>query len=396
MRHLYLNCFDGISGDMALAALLDLGLPEAVLRDVLRALGLEHQVRLAVRATTQHSIGATALEVVCAAAQPLRRLSEILSLLGEAGLPDGVRERSAATFHLLVEAEGRVHGVSPAQVNLHELGALDTIVDVVGFAAGLDHLKIQAVSASPVPWFTGRIETEHGFLSLPAPAVLELLRGIPIVPGERAEEIVTPTGAALLVVHAGSFGPPPAFRLKSVGYGAGRRAGSLLRAVLGEVEVAAEGSWEEIAVLETNLDDMDPRLYPPLLEQLLGAGALDAFATTVQMKKGRPGVQLTVLALPEKAGELCDLLLLETTSLGVRVQQLRRRVAAREIRRVDTAYGSVRVKLAMLAGRVVGANPELEDCRSLAQQRGVPLKVVMASAQAAAQAAYPVCRAGGG
>ncbi|MDA8146931.1 MAG: nickel pincer cofactor biosynthesis protein LarC [Thermaerobacter sp.] len=390
MSHLYLDCSRGISGDMAVAALLDLGFPEVALRETVAALGLSGQVRLAVSATSRCCVGATGLAVSWDAPPPLRRLSDVLSLIEEGRLPAPVAAQAAATFRLLAAAEGRVHRVPPEEIHFHELGALDTLVDVVGFTAGLHHLGVTRVSASPVPWFRGRVATSHGPLPLPAPAVLELLRGATFFPGEAEEELVTPTGAALLATHAASFGPPPPLRLTAVGYGAGTRDGSLLRAVLGEeYPGATEAGWEEIVVLETNLDDLDPRLYPPLLERLLGEGALDAFLTPTLMKKGRPGTQLTALAPPAAAPALCDLLLRETSTLGVRVRPVRRRTAGRQIRPVETAYGTVRVKLSLLDGTVVGATPELEDCRILAQERSVPLKRVLAAAQAAAAALLP-------
>ncbi len=377
---------------MALAALFDLGFPAKALRELLAALGLSDQVSFEAVPVRRLSVGATAMHLVLADTQPLRRLPEIVALLDNSPLPDRVRERAASVFRLLAQAEGRVHRIPPEEVHFHELGALDTIVDVVGFAAGLEYLAIEAVTASPLPWFGGQVEFSHGRLPLPAPAVLELLRGAPFWPGTREEELITPTGAALLREYAVTFGPPPPFRLVAVGYGAGQREGSLLRAIMGEaagVEDNAEAvlgeGWETIAVLESNLDDLDPRLYPPLLEGILAAGALDAYITPVQMKKGRPGVQVTVLSPLGKLGELGERLLRETTTLGVRVQQVQRRVAGRQTRRVETAYGPVRVKLAVLGGEVVGVNPEFEDCRVLAKDLGVPLKLVLAAAQVAAQ-----------
>jgi hypothetical protein len=294
-------------------------------------------------------------------------------------------------FERIARAEAGIHGTTMEEVHFHEIGAVDSLVDVVGFAAGLARLGIEAVYSSPLPLGTGSVQTEHGRLPAPAPATLALLAavGAPTVPGQAQTEMVTPTGAALLAEFA-TFARP-AIKLQAVGYGFGSKEfdwPNALRVWLGEqTAVGPAQGQEKVVWLACNLDDATGEMLGYVQERLLAAGALDAWFTPIQMKKSRPATQLSVLARPEDAGRLADLLLRETPTLGVRHQALGRTTAGREVRQVETPWGKVRVKLKYLAGQVVAASPEHDDCARLAAAAGLPLGQV---ADAARQAAAPL------
>lgn len=390
----YLDLPSGLSGDMFLGCLVDAGWPLEALQATLSRLPLPTG-SWSVRAETVHRgpLRATLVTVATAETHHHRGLAEIEALIETADLPPSVRAGAIGVFRRLAQAEARVHGVPVEQVHFHEVGALDAIVDIVGAAAGLHALGIEALYASAVPLGPGWVETAHGRLPLPAPATLELLAevGAPTRPALGPGELVTPTGAALLAQFA-RFGQP-ALRLQRIGYGAGQRDFSwpnVARLWLGEA--VDELAPTVLVQIETNVDDMNPELYPGVVQRLLAAGALDAWLTPVQMKKGRPGVVLSVLAPADQEAELAALILRETTTLGVRVHAVRRHEAGRELRTVETPYGPVRVKLKRLEGRVWGAAPEYEDCRQRAESHGVPVRLVYEAAQAAARRLYDLDR----
>ena len=382
----YVDCPSGASGDMILGALLDAGLPLDELQEALRALPLAgytitaERVRRGALAATQARVRTTGEQ------QPARHLSDVLAIVQAAGLPAPVRERATRVFNRLAEAEARVHGITPEQVHFHEVGAVDAIVDVVGACLGLHLLGVREVYASPLPLGRGRVRSAHGTLPLPAPAVLELLAlaGAPTVPHAASVELVTPTGAAILTTLA-RFEQPP-LRLSRIGYGAGTReepAPNVLRLWLGQRDETAPRE-ERLLVLEANIDDMPAELFGHAMERLLEAGALDAWCTPLTMKKSRPGTLLSALCRPDERAALLDVVLRETSTFGVRVREITRYAAARELRRVETPFGPVSVKLKLLDGAPAGAAPEYEDCRRLAAERGVPLAQVYAAALAAA------------
>ncbi|MCS6845275.1 MAG: nickel pincer cofactor biosynthesis protein LarC [Caldilineales bacterium] len=384
----YLDLPSGLSGDMFLGCLVDAGWPLEALQATLSLLPLPTG-SWSVRAETVHRgpLRATLVTVATAEAHHHRGLAEIEALIETADLPPSVRAGAIGVFRRLAQAEARVHGVPVEQVHFHEVGALDAIVDIVGAMAGLHALGIEALYASAVPLGPGWVETAHGRLPLPAPATLELLAevGAPTRPAPGPGELVTPTGAALLAQFA-RFGQP-ALRLQRIGYGAGQRDfpwPNVARLWLGEP--ADEPAPSPVVQIETNIDDMNPELYPAAVQRLLAAGALDAWLTPVQMKKGRPGVVLSVLAPADREADLAALILRETTTLGVRVHAVRRHEAGRELRTVETPYGRVRVKLKRLGEAVWGAAPEYEDCRQRAESHGVPVRLVYEAAQAAAHA----------
>lgn len=375
----YLDCFSGMSGDMFLGALLDAGLSFERLQVGLAALRLEGY-RLALESYTDKGIRGQRFSVlVTETPQPERHLGEIKALITASQLPEAVQRRALAIFQALGEAEAEVHGVSVESVHFHEVGAVDALVDVVGAAIGLHELGIERVYASPLPLTTGQVQTAHGLLPVPAPAALELLRrvGAPWTPRATEGELVTPTAAAILATCA-RF-ETPAMVIRRVGYGFGRKQlpwANCLRLCLGEPLEAGEGEADEVMVLETNLDNVSGEVLGDVMERLFQAGALDVTYTPIQMKKNRPATQISVIAPLDRAETLSRLLLRETTTLGVRVSRWQRLKAERRQELVETPLGSVRVKLKLLAGRVVSAAPEYEDCRRLAQASALSLREV--------------------
>lgn len=383
-RVAWLDCSAGAAGDMLLGAALDLGLPLEALRAELATLALPGW-RLEAREVKRAGLRATQAEVLVEAREHAHRgLAAILELLDRGGLRPAVRDRSAALFRRLAEAEAAAHGVAIEAVHFHELGAVDSIVDVVGGVIALDWLSAERIVASPLNLGGGSVRTAHGVLPVPAPATAELVRGVPVY-GEGDGERLTPTGALLVTGHATGYGPLPPMRPAAIGLGAGSRdtaeRANVLRIVVGEALDA--GAAERVVVLEAQIDDQPPQLLGPLIERLLGAGALDAYFTAVQMKKGRPGVLVTALVAPERREAVEALLFAETTTLGVRRSEWQRSVLEREVVPVETAYGTVGVKLGRRGGRVLNAQPEFDDCERAAAAAGVPIKEVWAAALAA-------------
>ncbi len=383
-RLVYLDASSGGSGDMVLGAVVDLGLPLDRLREDLRALPLTGY-RLEARRVSRSGLAATKVDVHVEEEQRAHRhLGDIVRLLEESRLPADVTEQAEALFVRLAEAEAEVHGTSPERVHFHEVGAVDSIVDIVGGVLALRWLEADRIVSSPLNVGSGTVTMAHGTFPVPPPATTRLVRGVPVY-GEGAGELLTPTGALLLTAYATQYGPLPPMRIEKTGHGAGSRETegrpNVLRLLLGEEGGDAES--DRVLLLETEIDDASPQLLGPLLDQLLAAGALDAFFTPVQMKKGRPGVLVTVLAPPARRLPLEELLFRETTTLGVRRQEWDRTVLEREISTVETAYGPIRVKIGRRGGTVYNAWPEFEDCQRAAADRKVPLKQVLAEALAA-------------
>jgi hypothetical protein len=394
----YLDAFSGISGDMTVGAFLHLGLPLERLRAAIATLRLDG-VELSSERVSRSGITATKFHVRVHGEHPddpahhahhhhhhpHRPYAEIRALLAGSTIEASVKEKALAIFQRLAEAEARVHGVSTDAVEFHEVGALDAIVDVVGAATGFVHFAVDAVYVRPLPLGSGTVRTAHGPLPVPVPAVVELLRGFPTRAGDGTAEMVTPTGAAIVAALAAP-GPAPDLRIDALGYGAGDRTlpdrPNLLRILLGTPAVAT--GTDEVAVLEATIDDMNPQLYEHVLERLLAAGARDAFLMPAIMKRSRPATVLRVLAEPADRDRLAAIVFAETSTIGVRHTTWRRTVLAREERTVETAHGAVRVKIARAPDGTVNVAPEYEDCRRLAVERGVPLKVVHQAALAAA------------
>ncbi len=378
----YFDCIGGASGDMLLGALLDTGLPLERLRadlSLLRLPGFD------LRARTVHKNGfrATKVDVLVTDEATERHLPEIEAVIRSSGLPAALRRQATAIFRRLGEAEARIHGLPLERVHLHELGGLDTIVDVVGVLCGLRALGVERIHAAPLPLGMGLTSGAHGRIPLPAPATLALLEGLPVEGRAARGETVTPTGAALLSALVEHWGPIPPMRLGAVGYGAGARdteIPNLVRLLLGEAPAPAGVQVETIVRLSANLDDATAEEFGYAQERLLEAGALDVAFTPIFMKKNRPATRLEVLCRPAEAARLEALLFSETSTLGVRVERVERHALPRAIHSVQTPWGEVRLKVAALPGGGSRAAPEYEDCRRLAREHGLPLRRVAEAA----------------
>lgn len=376
MKVLYFDCFAGIAGDMTVAALLDLGVPFAVVSEAVACLPLpSSSYELAVERTSRRGIAANRFVVRVEEHQPHRHYAGIAAMIEASPLAAGVKETAQRIFYRLAEAEAKVHGVALERVHFHEVGAVDSIVDIVGTAAALDHLGIDVIETGPLPLGGGFVETAHGRLPVPAPATAELLRGLPVHGAAGEGERVTPTGAAIVAALATGVARPPAMTVSGIGYGAGSKdfadLPNVLRLFLGERAAALDR--DEVRVIETHLDDMNPEVLGFVLERLLAAGALDAAFSPLQMKKNRPAVRLTVIAPPERLEALAALILHETTAIGVRHYPVARLKLLRQEEERDTSLGSVRVKVLRDGKAVVRVVPEYESCRQIAERRRLPL-----------------------
>ncbi len=381
----YLDCVGGLAGDMMVSALLDAGAPEEALRAVPGRLGLEG-VDLRVERVERHGIRALQFKVGSKHDHHERSWRSIREHLTAAALDERVCARATAVFAHLAEAEGRVHGLPPDEVHFHELGAIDTLIDIVGAVTLLEELGVDWLVCSPLPVGRGVVRVAHGVLPLPAPATAELLVGAPVFGVDIEAELVTPTGAALVSTLADGWGAAPPMTLRGVGYGAGTmdlvERANVVRDLLGR-GVENVTPQHEVALLETNLDDFNPELVPDAVERCFAAGALDVWTAAVAMKKGRPGVLFAALARPEAEAAVAQTILEETTALGVRVARLRRYELEREERTVEVDAWPVRVKLGRMEGRVVNVMPEHDDCAAVARATGTSVKAVWAATLAA-------------
>jgi hypothetical protein len=384
MRVLHFDMPSGIAGDMALAALAQLGAPLDSLRAAIDRMGLAG-VDIALEPAWPSQIAAQRARVSGAEGDhPHRDLAAVRALIDRAGLPADAHHRALAMFERLAQAEAAVHGTTPERVTFHEVGAVDSIVDVVGVALALDHLAPDRISASPAAVGSGWVDSQHGRLPLPAPATLELLRGLPLRGQAVAAELTTPTGAAILATQVDRFGAWPAMRLRAIGNGAGSRRladrPNLLRIALGDSDAV---ELEDEILIEANIDDMNPEIYTHLIDRLLAAGAGDAWLTPVQMKKGRPAMVVAALCSTGRLAAVEQTLFSESTTIGLRRQPIDRRKLERRQAAVATPWGRVRIKVAGEAGRILTAAPEYEDCRTLADEAGVALREVYDAARAA-------------
>lgn len=385
----YFDCIAGASGDMILGALVDAGLAEDALRDRLMALRLA-SFGLRCRKVHKSGFAATKVDVVVRDDATERRLPEIIAIVEASDLSDRIKEQAVGIFRRVGEAEARIHGKPLEQVHLHELGGIDTIVDVVGTLVGLEELNLRRIVVSPLPLGSGFVTGAHGRIPLPAPATLELLKGVPVVGSDIAAELVTPTGAALLTSVASRFGTLPSMTVTAIGYGAGTRdlpIPNVLRLLVGEESSPNHVLTESMVVLESNIDDLNPELYDHVMALLLAAGASDVYLTPLQMKKNRPGTMIGVLCRPSEADALADIMFTETTTLGIRQVAVMRRSLPRSFETVETPYGPVKVKVARLGEGVAKASPEYDDCRRLAEELGVPLREVYRAAEGAVEVA---------
>jgi len=389
MSLFYLDPFSGISGDMFLGLLIDLGLTETDLVAGLAPLALPGW-RIECRREQRRGLAGSRVLVHCAEEHHHRTWAGIDQLLSQAPLEPPVCDLARRIFRRLGEAEAKVHGIALEKVHFHEVGALDSIIDIVGAAVGLTRLAPQQIVCAPLPLAHGLVATGHGRYPLPAPATAELLRGAPITSGDCAQELVTPTGAAI-VAEVARFGPMPAMTLERIGYGVGSRdlpdRPNLLRGFLGTRESGGLES-DEVTVLESHLDDSNPEWLGGLLERLLGAGALDAGFAPLQMKKNRPGLRLTVVAPPEQESALARLILRESSASGLRLRRERRLKLRREAATVETALGTARIKLLYDGSELLRITPEFDSCRELAAASGTPLPAVYRQVEQAAAARF--------
>ncbi len=388
MKTLYLDAFAGVSGDMMLGMLVDLGVPLGVLQDTASRLGLS-EVEISAGRTERKGIGAVKVNVRAPERGVVRTYAHIRGLIEKSDLTPSAKERSQAVFSRLAEAESRIHSRNIEQVHFHELGSADTIVDVVGTVVSLDYLGVEEMLSSPLPMGTGMVKTSHGIYPVPAPAVTEILRDIPVYSSGIPTEIVTPTGAALVAALASDFCLLPPMRIQAVGYGAGDRdleIPNVLRGFLGEREVPGSGrTRERRLVFSANIDDMNPEIYPYVMEKLFEAGAEDVWLCPIYMKKARPAVTISVLVPPSREEDIKEVLFAETKTLGIRIAEVDKEYLDRMVVEVNTAFGNIRVKLARREGKPVNLAPEYEDCRKAALRFGVPLKDVYAAAEEAAR-----------
>jgi uncharacterized protein (TIGR00299 family) protein len=398
-RTAYFDCFSGISGDMVLGALVDAGADLRAIETELRKLGLEGW-QISAQKVKRGAISATHVNVETSEGHHHRGLSIILGRIEKAQLAPRAAERATRIFTRLAEAEAKVHAQPIEKVHFHEVGAVDSIIDIVGACVGFELLGLDDFTCSAMDVGGGTVNTAHGVLMVPAPAPTELLAGVPVHTSGVQKELVTPTGAAIATTLSRSYGQIPAMTMRAVGYGAGtadlKEKANVLRILIGErVGVAtsgeehsglsAVGGWDlPVSVIEANLDDMNPQVYGYFAEKALAAGALDVWCTPVQMKKSRPGIVATILCEPSNQARMMDLLFRETTTIGVRTHLADRKTLAREFVRVATEWGDVRVKVSRSTdgGAGLSVTPEFEDCKKIAEAKNVPLKTVIAAAAA--------------
>lgn len=385
MRIAYLDCFAGISGDMILGALIDAGVDPQILHEATAALDIGASLK--IEKVDRSGISATKVHVLDHVSPPKnhhgRHLSAIKKIIQSTSLSPEVKEKSILTFELLGASEAKIHNLPIEKIHFHEVGALDAIVDIVASTAGLHALHIDHWFSSSLNVGGGMIDCAHGRFPVPAPATSDLLRGLPTYSANVEEELVTPTGAALIRALAPTFGQQPAMRVQQIGYGAGtynpKNFPNVLRLSIGETDESLQ-TTDIVTILETALDDLNPQIIAHVAQQALQQGALDVLCTPTQMKKGRPGTLITILCNPADSAALQQLLFHETTTLGIRIRQEQRIILTRAFATVSTPYGEIRIKTGSLEGTQTNAAPEFEDCRAAAAKHNVPLKQVIQSA----------------
>ncbi len=378
MKVLYFDLIGGASGDMILGALIDAGVPAEKLTEMLAGLKLD-EFELIATPIEKNGFQATKVDIQVGEQPPERHLKEILEVIRNSSLPTSIQNRAIRIFRKIASVEAGIHNKPVDHIHLHELGGTDTIVDVTGALLALDFLGVSHIYASPIPLGSGFIKGAHGQIPLPAPATMGLLKGLPVRKTEIKAELITPTGAALLAELVEDFSPPPEMKIEAVGYGAGTRdlpIPNLLRVMIGETAETGNQSREQLILLESNLDDLNPEIYPFVMESLFNAGALDVCLVPVQMKKNRPGTQIQVLVMVQKAEDMREILFRETSTLGIRQTQVDRYSLPRNILEVSTSFGIVRIKVAGEGTKFQKASPEYEDCQKLARENDIPLQQV--------------------
>ena len=383
LRVAYFDCNSGISGDMILGALVDLGVEPQKIRKALKNLDLKGY-KLKTSQVQRGAIGGTKIQVLVdkASPHPARKYSDIKKLISDSGLCAAVKKNSIEIFTRIARVEAAIHRIQMEKIHFHEVGAVDSIVDIVGGVIAMESLKLDRVYCSPLNVGEGLVKCAHGSLPVPAPATLKLLKGMPVFSNGVKEELTTPTGAAMIGFYAKEFGSLPAIKITGDGYGAGDyiipEMPNMLRVVLGEMTGGAD---EEVILIETNIDDMSPEFYEVTMEFLFIAGALDVYFTPIIMKKSRPATKISVLSLESNRPALTKILLNQTSSFGVRYCPVGRTVLEREIKNVKTSWGFVKVKAGKLNGEVLQVSPEYEDCRKISIRKKVPVKKIYEEAQ---------------
>lgn len=389
MKIIFFDCFSGASGDKILGSLLDAGLSFDALKSELDKLNVPG-FSLSVEKMMRQGITGTKLTVNTEEQKAHRHLKDIRQILENSDLDQRIISQALAIFQRLAEAEAKVHNTTVEKIHFHEVGALDAIVDIVGAVIGLDQLDVDEIHCSPFATGTGFVKCAHGTIPVPAPATVELLKTFPVKPTQIESELTTPTGAAILTTLADKFGPMPPITIETIGYGAGSRDLEIpnhLRVIIGQTEADSIQS-ETADLLETNIDDMNPELFEYVAEKLKEAGAVDIYFTSIQMKKNRPAVMLSVLSPTEATGRVMEVLFRETTSIGLRQSVVTKRFLPREIVTVETEIGRVRIKLCRIGSEIVNIAPEYEDCRKLALETSRPIKQVYELAMATARKLY--------
>lgn len=389
MNILYLDCPMGISGDMFLAALIDMGVDFKKILKELEKLGVG-PIDVRIKKEVRHSITGTTFRVRTKDEKHHRTFKDIRKIIEKSGLEKGVKDLSVRIFSIIAEAEGKIHGIGADDVHFHEVGAMDSIIDIVGASIAVKSLKLDKVVSSPIALGSGWTDTMHGRLPIPAPATLEILKGVPVSSSGIPFELTTPTGAAIVKALATGFGPMPSMTIEKTGYGAGkkdfREAANVLRAIKGTVEATADKEAEPLLMFEANIDDMSPQTAGYLMERLFDEGALDVYFTPVVMKKSRPGILLSALAPFDQMDALLSTIFAESTTIGVRLYPIERVCLERKIIKVKTRYGPIRVKVSMRDDKAVNIQPEYEDLRAAAIRHNAPLKKVMDEARSRASA----------
>lgn len=386
MKIAYFDCSSGISGDMCLGALIDAGVPVAKLENELRKIPIKGY-KLKVKRVKRSGFAATKADVIQKAAHEShitehRKWKDVERTIRTSSLPDEIKQKGLSIFRRLFTAEAKVHGETFDAAHLHELGAVDSIVDILGTVIGLKLLGIEKVYSSGVNTGGGSVRTKHGILPVPAPATAELLKGIPVYSDGINYELTTPTGAVILKEISSSFGTIPDMVIEKIGIGAGNKdfkdKPNVLRILIGQSkEQSAESREQKVAVIETTIDDMNPQIYEYAMEKLFKAGALDIYLTQLIMKKGRPGIKLTVLCNSNEKEKIMKIIFEETTTIGLRFYEAGRQTLEREIKEINSALGKVKVKISKLGSRIIKTTPEYEDCKKLAKKLNMPLIEVM-------------------
>ncbi|MBI2657396.1 nickel pincer cofactor biosynthesis protein LarC [Candidatus Woesearchaeota archaeon] len=377
MKTAYFDCFSGISGDMIIGALIDLGLDVKFLKKGLEKLNLKGY-KIETKKIVKNGITSTKFDVIEANKHhhEERSLREINKIIDNSMLDNETKVTIKKIFQKIGAAEARIHNKSIDKIHFHEIGAIDTLIDVAGAVIGFKKLGIEKIYCSKLNTGTGFVTFSHGKWPVPAPATAELLKNVPVYHNNIEAELVTPTGAAIITTIADKFGEMPAMEVEKIGYGAGTKdleQPNVLRIFLGEMENKGD---ETINVIETNIDNMNPEIYPYVVDKLMENGALDAYLTSIIMKKGRPAVKLTVLADIKNTDKLCNIIFDETTTLGLRIYPAQRKKLEREIKEIITKYGKIKVKISKLNGKIQNVISEYEDCAKIAKKYKIPLKKV--------------------